>query len=81
MGKIGFKMSHEVDVQDKQDSRLLTAADINVDDLIQRKGLIKAVEVIREYLSDQYPFMEAQSRDKKYITKLRKIRERYFEPI
>ncbi len=74
-------MSHEVDVQDKQDRRLLTAADINVDDLIHGKGFVKALEVIREYLSPNYPLVTGEYRDKVYIDKLRKIRERYFEPI
>jgi hypothetical protein len=53
-----------------------------VEDIIRNKGLAEAIFAIDEYMNDQkYPFVQGEERDKKYIAKLRRIKERYFDPI
>ena len=53
-----------------------------IDDIIRRKGITEAIFTFDKYFDMSYlPFVRGEARDKMFIEKLRKIKERYFDPI
>lgn len=75
---IGFKAQTGVTVQDTVNKH---GQYINVDDVIKQKGYMEALKVLEEYFSCKFPFIKGEERDQKYMGKLLKIKQRYFDPI
>lgn len=53
-----------------------------IDDILRRKGLTEAIFTFDKYFDTSYlPLIKGEARDKMFIEKLRKIKERYFDRI
>ncbi len=51
-------------------------------DMLRRKGITEAIFTFDKYFDTSYlPLVKGEARDKMFIEKLRKIKERYFDPI
>lgn len=85
---IGFKYAGKhLPATIKQDSELIDTISPEqrkaiTDKLLQQEGMVKAITLLNEYFSSSYlPLLQGSKRDDMYIEKLRKVKERYFEPI
>ncbi len=89
---IGFNYAgkHLPEVIDKNEDEVIPLVDdiepeqraALVANLLKQEGMVKAITILNEYFSSSYlPLMRGGERDIMYIAKLRKIKERYFEPI
>ncbi len=75
-------MSYENQVMEKELTHITTNNQIDVDAVIEQRGMLEAIRVVSEYLDKcKYPLMRGKERDEMVLKKLIKIRERYFEPI
>lgn len=79
---IGFK-TQTTQVQQLQQAQNPVMQEIpQIDDLVKMKGLQQAQTILLEYMSDySYPLLQGEERDKFFMNRLRKVKERYFEPI
>ncbi len=85
MGTIGFKTSLQRQEEEQQQAMMFnTLADVyNFEPQSpQDIGLMKGIEVLREYFKPyNYPALKKEDKDKMFFERLRKVKERYFDPI
>ena len=81
MNPIGFKYGEMITANHPSVIQEQFAQLTNVEMQIKQKGLEKALDVVMEYLTNKYPHLKGEARDKKYMSKLKQIKCRYFDEI
>ena len=82
---IGFKYNGRQEVVTKAVEQELTAnggKPLTAEQILKIRGMEMAWQAVHEYLNGaKYPLIRDKERDKWVANRLRKIKERYFDPI
>ena len=84
--QIGFKVTDNkvavITPEQEMEYKFGKPQELTVEDALKLKGYEQGLQLLKDYFDNYaYPLLNGEQRDTYFMNKLRKTRERFFEPI